>query len=57
MIKDSKYLKINDVNSLYLIFSKVNGYFEEIEIMLVPNDESKEKITKNMKDCGLKSEI
>ena len=57
MIKDSKYVKINDVNSLYLIFSKVNGYFEEIEIMLVPNDESKEKIAKNMKDCGLKSEI
>ena len=57
MIKDSKYVKINDVNSLYLIFSKVNGYFEEIEIMLVPNDESKEKITKNLKDCGLKSEI
>ena len=57
MIKDSKYVKINDVNSLYLIFSKVNGYFEEIEIMLVPNDESKEKITINMKDCGLKSEI
>ena len=56
MIKDSKYVKINDVNSLYLIFSKVNGYFEEIEIMVATNDESKEKI-KNMKDCGLKSEI
>ena len=26
-IKDSKYVKINP---LYLIFSKVNGYFEEI---------------------------
>ena len=29
MIKDSKYVKINSVNPLYLIF-KVNGYFEEI---------------------------
>ena len=29
-IKDSKYIKINSVNYLYLIFSKVNGYFEEI---------------------------
>ena len=25
-IKDSKYLKINSVNPLYLIFSKVNGH-------------------------------
>ena len=30
MIKDSKYVKINSVNPLYLIFSKVNEYFEEI---------------------------
>ena len=29
-IKDSKYIKINSVNPLYLIFSKVNEYFEEI---------------------------
>ena len=29
-IKDLKYVKINSVNTLYLIFSKVNGYFEEI---------------------------
>ena len=28
-IKDSKYAKINSVNPLHLIFSKVNGYFEE----------------------------
>ena len=26
-IKDSKYVKINSVNYLYLIFNKVNGYF------------------------------
>ena len=30
MIKDSKYVNINSVNLLYLIFIKVNGYFEEI---------------------------
>ena len=29
-IKDSKYVKIYGVNPLYLLFSKVNGYFEEI---------------------------
>ena len=48
-IKDSKYMKINSVNPLYLIFSKVNGYFEEINknkyLTLVPTNENKE-ITK-----------
>ena len=29
-IKDLKYVKINSVNPLYLIFMKVNGYLEEI---------------------------
>ena len=46
-IKDLKYLKINRVNTLYLIFSKVNGYFEENNgneyLTLVPTSESKEK--------------
>ena len=31
MIKDSKYVKINSVNLLHLIFNKVNEYFEEID--------------------------
>ena len=39
-IKDSRYVKINSVNPLYVIFNKVNGYFEEtngnIYLMLVP---------------------
>ena len=39
-IKDSRYLKINSVNPLYLIFNKVNGYFEKtngnIYLMIVP---------------------
>ena len=60
MIKDSKYVKINGVNYFYLIFSKVNGYFEEIYknkfLRLVPTNERKEKI-KNMKNFGVKSEI
>ena len=30
-IKDLKYVKIISVNSLYLTFSKVNGYFREIK--------------------------
>ena len=50
MIKDLRYAKINSVNSLYLIFCKVNGYFEEINkskyLTLVPTNESKEKIEK-----------
>ena len=49
-IKDWKYIKIYSVNPLYLIFNKVNGYFEEINgnkyLMLVPTNESKEKIKK-----------
>ena len=50
MIKDSKYVKINSVNPLYLIFRNVSGYFEEINkskyLTLVPTNESKEKIKK-----------
>ena len=59
-IKDSKYAKNNSINLLYLIFVKVNGYFEEINgnkyLRLVPTNESKE-IIKNFKNCGVKSEI
>ena len=29
-IEDPKYVKINIVNPLYLIFRKANGYFAEI---------------------------
>ena len=50
-IKDSKYIQINSVNPLYLIFNKVNGYFEEINgnkyLTLVPTNERKEKIKKH----------
>ena len=46
-IKTSKYIKINNVNLLYLIFSKVSTYFEEINkskyLTLVLTNESKEK--------------
>ena len=49
-IKESKYVKINSVNPLYLIINKVNGYFEEINkskyLTLVPTNETKEKIKK-----------
>ena len=47
IIKDSKYVKINCVNPLYLTFNKINGYFEEINknyLTLVPTNESKENI-------------
>ena len=59
-IKNLKYVKNNSVNPSYLIFRKVNGYFEEINgnkySMLVPTNQSKEKI-KNMRKFGAKSEI
>ena len=52
-IKDSKYVKINTVNYSYLIFSKVNEYFEEIDknkyLLLVATNESKE-IVKNYEE-------
>ena len=42
--KDLKYLKINSVNPLYLIFNKVNGYSDEINenkyLTLVPSNEN-----------------
>ena len=47
-IKGAKDVKVNSVNPLYLIFNKVNGYFEEINerkyFTLVLTNESKEKI-------------
>ena len=49
-MKDSKYIKINSVNPLYLMFNKINGYFEEINgnkySTLAPTNKSKEKIKK-----------
>ena len=49
-IKDSKYVKINSVHPLYLIFSKANGYFEETNknkyLRLALTKESKEIIKK-----------
>ena len=59
-IKNPKYVKINSVNPLHFTISKVNGDFEEINknkhLTLVPTNKSKE-IIKNMKNCGIKSEI
>ena len=46
-IKDSKYIKINSVSPLYLIFNKVNAYFEKLNenkyLTLVPTNESTKK--------------
>ena len=51
--KNSKYGKINSVNLLYIIFNKVNRYFEEFNgneyLTLVLTNESKEKIKKKLK--------
>ena len=47
MKKDLKYLKINSVNLLYLVFSKVNRYLIKIDenkyLTLVTTNERKEK--------------
>ena len=47
-IKDLKYVKIDIVNPLYFIFSKVNEYFEKNNgnkyLTLVSTNESNEKI-------------
>ena len=55
-IKDSKYVKIFSVNPVYLIFDKVNGYFEETSgnkyLVLDPTNESKEKIKKYEELCS-----
>ena len=57
-IKDSKFVKINSVNPLYLIFNKVNEYFEEINgnkySTLVPTNENNEKI-KQYEELWIKS--
>ena len=49
-IKDSKYVKIHSVNPLYHLMSKVNGYFEVINmnkyLPLIPTNESKVIIIK-----------
>ena len=49
-IKDSKYVKTDSANPLYLIINKVDGYFEEINenkyLTQVPTDESKQKVEK-----------
>ena len=47
MIKDSTYVNIYGVNPLYLIFNRVNGYFQKSiankYLTLAPTNESKEK--------------
>ena len=49
-IKGLKNIKINSVNLSYLIFSKMNEYFEEVNkntyLTLASTSESKEKIKK-----------
>ena len=51
-MKDSDYLKINNVNPLYFIIGEVDGYFEEINgnknLTLVSTDKNKEILTKYM---------
>ena len=52
-----KDLKIYNVNTLYLVFGNVNGYFDEINEnkyqTLIPTNQSKEKI-KNYEELWIK---
>ena len=53
MIKDLKYVKVDNVNPLYLIFSKVNGYCEEInkdKYLTVLTTNENEKIAKKYEE-------
>ena len=49
-VRIKKYFEISSVNPLYLIFNKIDGYFEELNgskyLTLVLTNESKEKIKK-----------
>ena len=49
-VKGSIYVKINSINPLYIMFNRINGYFEEIKenkyLTLVSTNENKEKIKK-----------
>ena len=53
-----KYVKINNVNPLYVIINKVNRYIKEINknkyLLLVPTNKSKERNLKMWKKCGIK---
>ena len=53
-MKDWKYIKIYSVNPLYLLFNKLNEYFEEINenkyLTLVPSNESKKRKKKEKKE-------
>ena len=53
-MKDSNY--VNSVNPLYLIINKVNGCFEETNKYKFVLMRAMKKL-KNMKNCGVKSEI
>ena len=53
-MKDSDYVKINIVNSLYLIINEVDGLFET----QVSTDKNKEILTKNIEFWnGIKNSI
>ena len=49
-MKDSDYIKINSINSLYLIINEVDGYLEDMNgykyLTLVSTERNKEVLTK-----------
>ena len=56
-MKYSRHVKVSNVNHLYLIFSKVNGYFEKInksKYLTLDLLMEAEKSYKDMKNCRVK---
>ena len=47
-IKDSKFIKINIVNALYLTFITVYGYFEETPFFYINNQKFKQSSRKSL---------
>ena len=47
-IKDSKFIKINIVNALYLTFNTVNGYFEDTPFFYINSQKFKQSTRKSL---------
>ena len=60
-VKNSEYVKIDSVNSLYLIIKEVDGCVEEINgnkyLTVVSTDKNKKKYRQNTQNCGMESKI
>ena len=60
-VKHLKCINVNSVNPFIPYFQQSEWYFEEVSgnkyLTLIRTNDSEEKKIKNIKNCGLKSEI